>query len=146
MGMYHGCKYRAHLFSKYLTKHLKKNFPRKKFDLPKRHFIFGELAYQTDNARLVGFRRRVVDWGFHVVPMLKLSGNENHNIFGDMIRGYVTCESNTYHIEDDCFAPDNVEKSIDKDDERLLDLEWDLQEELGRDPEIVLGDRYQEAN
>ena len=74
------------------------------------------------------------------MPMLKLSGNENpylldpsiranpltkseyHNIFGDMIRGYVTCEFNTYHIEDDYFAPDKVEKSIDKDDERLLDL------------------------
>ena len=131
-----GCQHRAHLFSKYLTKHLKKKFPRKKFDLPKKHFIFGDLAYETDNVR----RGNVVSWGFHVVPILKLSANENlyildpsispdpltkseyHYIFRGRISGYVTCDSNTYNIGDDCFAPGKVDKIEIKDDERLLDL------------------------
>ena len=83
----------------------------------------------------------VVKWGFHVVPILKISGNENsylldpsissnpltkseyHNMFGNMISGYVTCESNTYNKGDDCFAPDEVEKTMVKyDEQRLLDL------------------------
>ena len=94
------------------------------------------MSYPTDNVLGSTF----VKWGFHVVPILKLSGNENsylldpsissnpltkseyHHIFGNMISGYVTCESNTYNIEDDCFNPAKVDKVFDKDDERLLDL------------------------
>ena len=77
------------------------------------------------------------------MPILKLSGNENlylldpsisakpltkseyHSEFEGMIKGYVTCDSNTYNIDDDCFAPDNVEEMLKNSieyDERLLDL------------------------
>ena len=94
------------------------------------------MVHETDNV-LLG---NVVTWGYHVVPILKLLGNENlyildpsirpnpltkseyHNIFGGRISGYVTCDSNTYNIGDDCLAPGEVNEIEMKDDERLLDL------------------------
>ena len=130
-----GCEQRAQLFSKYLIKYLKKKFPVKSFGLPKKHFIFGNLEYATENAQYWN----VVNWGFHVVPIIKLSGcddlfildpsirptpvtkSEYHNIFSGQISGYVTCHSNTYSITDDCNNPVKVTKNNMKE-ERLLDM------------------------
>ena len=129
-----GCHHRAHLFSKYLIIHLKKKFPTKKFDAPKKHFIFGNLHYKTKNAQ----NGKDVNWGYHVTLALKISEknvlyildpsispipltkSEYHEIFRGMTTGYVTCHSDTYNLQDDCFNPTRASL------EELLAVDQDL--------------------
>ena len=116
-----GCQLRAHLFGKYLIEYLTEKYPEKNFDLPKKHFIFGHLFFETENAR----NGRDVEWQFHVAPAVKirslkpllildpsispipLTKAKFHQMFRDTGRltGYVTCEANTYGMGDSCFRP-----------------------------------------
>ena len=114
--------------------HLKEEFPTKKFDPPKKHFIFGDLHYETKNA----INGKDVSWGFHVAPALKISGknelyildpsirpipltkSEYHEKFRGAITGYVTCDSDTYNHQDDCFNPTRASF------EELLSVDRDL--------------------
>ena len=114
--------------------HLNEEFPAKKFDPPKKHFIFGELHYETKNAR----NGKDVSWDFHVAPALKISEknelyildpsispipltkSEYHKKFRGTITGYVTCDSDTYDQLDDCFNPTSASF------EELLSVDQDL--------------------
>ena len=60
----------------------------------------------------------ILDPSIRQTPMTK---SEYHNIFGEQISGYVTCESNSYSITDDCKNPVKVTENNMKE-ERLLDM------------------------
>ena len=114
--------------------HLNEEFPAKKFDPPKKHFIFGKLHYETKNAR----NGKDVSWDFHVAPALKISEknelyildpsispipltkSEYHEKIRGVITGYVTCDSDTYDQLDDCFNPTRASF------EELLSVDQDL--------------------
>ena len=78
------------------------------------------MRYETKN---VEKGKDHVNWKYHVAPAVKISGKEElyildlsisaypmrkskyHAIFKKKLTGYVTCDSETYDAEDDCFAP-----------------------------------------
>ena len=91
--------------------------------------MFGRMHYVTTNAR----NGIDVVWENHVVPALRISENSlsselylldpsiseipltksaYHENFSKnlthRITGYVTCESDTYHVNYDCFNPEKV--------------------------------------
>ena len=119
-----GCQLRAYLFGEYLIEYLTEKYPEKNFDLPKKHFIFGHLFFETENAR----NGIDVEWQFHVAPAVKirslkpllildpsispvpLTKAKFHQMFKDTGRltGFVTCEADTFGMEDYCIRPDSM--------------------------------------
>ena len=116
---------RAEVYSKRIVKRLKEIFPKKTFFLPKKHFVFGRLAAES-NSTLNG----IVRWRYHVAPIVRLKDGklyildpalsadpiEKEKWYGLMlaqpesdITGYVTCEHATYHIWKSCFHPMQVD-------------------------------------
>ena len=107
-----GCQHRAYLFSKYLTEYVREKFPGKQFIPPKKHFLFGRLKLETENAE----NRKDVEWYYHVALAVKISGKDDllvldpidsprhvakqeyHKIFlkvqGVKLTGFVTCDAN----------------------------------------------------
>ena len=94
---------------------MSKKYPRKNFDPPKKHFIFGDLNYPTVNAE----KKDMAEWGFHVALAVKISNSdtlyildpslsatplpkaEYHQLLtegGGNVRGYVTCSANTFNL------------------------------------------------
>ena len=122
--MVSGCQLRAYLFGEYLIEYLTEKYPEKNFDLPKKHFIFGHLFFETENAR----NGRDVEWQFHVAPAVKirslkpllildpsispvpLTKAKFHQMFKDTGRltGFVTCEADTFGMEDSCIRPESM--------------------------------------
>ena len=47
----------------------------------------------------------ILDPSISSIPLTK---SEYHEIFRGMITGYVTCESDTYDHQDDCFNPEKA--------------------------------------
>ena len=101
---------------------LRKKYPEKKFDPPKKHFIFGDLVYNTDNAEENG----MAEWYNHVALAIKISDSDDLYILdpslretplpkaeyhrfltesGSTLRGFVTCVADTYSKRDNCFDP-----------------------------------------
>ena len=131
-----GCQQRAYLFAKYLTEYLKEMYPGKKFDPPKKHFIFGRLIFETENAE----NGRDVEWQFHVTPAVKirslkpllildpsispvpLTKQKYHQMFRDqgILSGYVTCEADTYGWLDSCINPNNMDDPVKQEAAYLL--------------------------
>ena len=112
---------RAEVYSKRIVKRLKEIFPKKTFFLPKKHFVFGRLAAES-NSTLNG----IVRWRYHVAPIVRLNDGKLYVLdpalsadpiekekWYDLMRanptakitGYVTCESATYHSGYSCFQP-----------------------------------------
>ena len=122
MSLIAGCYMRAEVFSKKIIKRLKKIFPNTKFDLPKKHFVFGGLSAKS-NSTLDG----KVRWRYHVAPIVRLNdgmlyildpalsanaiGKDSwyrlmDSLPGSRITGYVTCDSATYGSASYCFHPE----------------------------------------
>ena len=127
-----GSQYRAVLFSHYLTEYLKREYPKKNFDHPKKHFIFGNPLYvRNENAR----NGIVVKWSFHVALAVKIKDSEAllildpalsakpmtkanfHQMLDkppsqhSQISGFVTCNANTIGIESICVNPPNKQQT-----------------------------------
>ena len=113
-----GCYTRAELFSKRIVELLKKMFPEKTFDPPRKHFVFGTLWVRSNNT-LTG----TLSWKYHVAPIVRLYNKklyildpalsadaiEKEKWYGLMeaapeanITGYVTCASASYWPFDYC--------------------------------------------
>ena len=121
-----GCQHRAHLFAKHLTEYFKNKFPKKKFEPPHKHFLFGSFHFDNKNAQDV---KKGIDWDYHVAPTIKvtdpsfdiqntlwildpalspkpLSKADYHQKFNKdgKINGYVTCDYNSYSSRDQCLG------------------------------------------
>ena len=126
-----GCFTRAHIFSQKITNAARKKFINtgKTFELPKKHFVFGDLTFKTTHTRR---KDKVVEWGYHVAPIIRMwnfkrtkldlyildPGVDTSPILKDVwlkqittnpskdITGFVTCEPMSYsHRTNYCFNP-----------------------------------------
>lgn len=154
-----GCFARAQHFGKKIVELVRRQNNNAIFNDPFKHYMFGSLV---SHVKEMGKKIREVTWDNHVAPIGKLRDNalyildplvsnrpmkrdEYHSALestGSKIKGYVTCQPDTYGHEDDCFNPDKMEAEKLKTHNELtsmhLMIEWSMQRPQGRDPEDVL--------
>jgi len=155
-----GCWIRAELYSTLILKFLDEKYPNQSFEAPKKHFAFGDLWTKSKNA--APGAEEWIGWNYHVAPIVRLNdgklyvfdpalgGNalpkeEWYTVMtqkpSSNISGFVSCEANTYSPSSSCFHPmKHTDEEIKCDNEYYLNLEWDRQIVLFRDPEKVLGE------
>jgi hypothetical protein len=118
-------------------------------------FILGNLHVATSNSPDGG-----VDWGWHVVPVVRI-GAELYvidpaidpkapmtarawalkQVSSLSHASFAICGTHAYTPWSRCTgAPATEDQDARRDLDTYLDLEWDRQTELGRDPKKVLGD------
>lgn len=121
----------------------------------KKIFVFGDLQADTPNAK-----EGLVTWWFHVAPIVKVNGEyfvidpaispsrtisvkewiESMNRDFDSVKISV-CDETSYDPGSRCTAAEEVtEEEVMGHQTSFLHREWFRAVELGRDPEIVLGD------
>ena len=132
-----GCWLRAELYSDLMLQYLHQEYPEKRFEPPKKHFVFGDLRARSNSTdpRMNG----IVYWWFHVAlivrlddgklyvldPALNADAVEKEKWYSLMtvtkeasISGFVTCDTDTYHYFDSCFNP-----SKNSDEETQCELQ-----------------------
>jgi hypothetical protein len=126
---------------------------------PAKLFIFGDLETKTPNSP-----DGTVWWWYHVVAAYRLNGGAIDSLriidpsinpsapmtmpewagaqIGDLNAvTFSACKSQTYEPGDSCTSPEpDDEASVLNDEYQFLDLEWERQIQLGRDPVSTLGD------
>lgn len=120
-----------------------------------RVFIFGELSVMTSN-HPSGW----VGWWYHTAPVMKTPEGEVYVLdpaiepsrplkIQDWVLRQVpeleraslsVCHANTYSPMDPCENPGDPMRQAHSDMRYFLGYEWERQEELGRNPEEVLGE------
>ena len=124
-----GCFLRADLFGTKITEILNKQQGdgSKHFNPPYKHFVFGRLVRNFDGKALI--------WDYHVAPIIKIKcpggcTGKDGDLYvldpvissepmlkddfhaelesegGSKLIGYVTCQTNTFTEESNCFDPD----------------------------------------
>ena len=124
--IFSGCFARAQHFGKKIVELVRRQNNNAIFNDPYKHYMFGSLV---SHVKEMGKKIREVTWDNHVAPIVKLRDNalyildplvsnrpmkrdEYHSALestGSKIKGYVTCQPDTYGHEDDCFNPDKME-------------------------------------
>lgn len=131
------------------------------FTRPAKVFAFGPLEMKTPNSP-----DGVVFWWYHVALAYRIQtgGRSSEEILvidpagrsdgpvplGEWARlistdpaqvSFAICAANTYEPANECVAPKASHgRKATRDEKGFLELEWDRQSELGRDPVRVLGD------
>jgi hypothetical protein len=117
-------------------------------------FAFGDLRVSTSNSPY-----GEVQWWFHIAPIVLVDGQAyvldpsidpsgplTHDAWAATQSSepieMAVCSGYSYMAEDACerTRPDDVDTPAYADQVPFLQYEWERQRELGRDPELVLGD------
>ena len=132
-----------------------KNLKTVKIKMPWKIFIFGDLEFLTENSETGS-----VSWWYHVAPIVNVDGEQFVldpalsplepiklekwiGSLTDSIQdiGFALCSPNSYTPGSDCIEFEEQDsKEVIKDQKNFLGSEWRRQEQLGRDPNKVLGD------
>lgn len=123
---------------------------------PWKVFVFGNLALSTANAPAGR-----VTWWYHVAPVVRVEGElwvidpgiepsapllldawiaRQVPPGGERFVALTLCSDHAYGPDGECDPSAGPGARAERDHQRYLELEWDRQIELGRDPWRVLGD------
>lgn len=125
------------------------------FTKPKKIFVFGDLIALSNNSP-----SGKVTWWYHVAPTFRvgknvyvldpalessrplLLGEWNSRVGGDKTKTYFSiCSPEAFDPDSDCDTRHGVDKETALSEQRgFLQSEWDRLIELGRNPDLELGD------